>query len=104
MRVEHDIPRCGLSLFQTQLVHIEENSRTGKKKTTLSDGECVLNREGGVGVLGVYGDVVTPGRIAEGDPLHLDPPNRSALGSSAHSAAGALRRAAMRAFSAALPR
>jgi uncharacterized protein YcbX len=54
--------------------------------------------------LGVYGDVVTPGRIAEGDPLHLDPPNRSALGSSAHSAAGALRRAAMRAFSAALPR
>ena len=54
--------------------------------------------------LGVYGDVVTPGRITEGDPLRLDPPNRSALGSSAHSAAGALRRAAMRAFSAALPR
>jgi MOSC domain-containing protein YiiM len=54
--------------------------------------------------LGVYGDVVTPGRITEGDALHLDPPNRSALASSAHSAAGTLRRVAMRAFSAALPR
>lgn len=54
--------------------------------------------------LGVYGDVVTPGRITEGDALHLDPPNRSALASSAQSAAGTLRRVAMRAFSAALPR
>ena len=54
--------------------------------------------------LGVYGDVVTPGRITEGDALHLDPPNRSALASSAYSAAGTLRRVAMRAFSAALPR
>ena len=54
--------------------------------------------------LGVYGDVVTPGRIAEGDPLHLDPPNRSALASSAQSTAGTLRRVVMRAISAALPR
>jgi len=52
----------------------------------------------------VYGDVVTPGRINEGDALHLDPPNHSAMASSAQSAAGTLRRVAMRAFSAVLPR
>ena len=53
--------------------------------------------------LGVYGDVVTPGRIAEGEPLHLD--GDSAPQSSAVSAVrSAAKRAVMRAISAALPR
>ena len=44
------------------------------------------------------------GRIAEGDLLVLDPPNRSAIASSMGSAAGNLKRAAMRGISAELPR
>jgi len=54
--------------------------------------------------LGVYGTVVKPGRIAEGDLLVLDPPNRSAIASSMGSAAGNLKRAVMRGISAVLPR
>ena len=54
--------------------------------------------------LGVYGDVVMGGRIAEGDELTLDPPNRSAVAASAGSAVGALKRTVMRLVSAALPR
>lgn len=51
--------------------------------------------------LGVYGTVHTPGRIAEGDRLRLDPPDRSPLSSTAGSA---MKRAVMKAVSAALPR
>ena len=51
--------------------------------------------------LGVYGTVHTPGRIAEGDLLRLDPPARSAAASTAGSA---VKRAVMKAVSAALPR
>ena len=54
--------------------------------------------------LGVYGNVITGGRIAEGDDLMLEPPNRSAVAESAGSAAGALKRVFMRAVSAALPK
>lgn len=53
--------------------------------------------------LGVYGTVLSPGMIAEGDVLHCDPPNRSALASTAESTAGVLRRLLMRVVSAALP-
>lgn len=54
--------------------------------------------------LGVYATVVAPGRIAQGDLLRLDPPNRSAITATAGSAAESLKRAVMRAVSAALPR
>ena len=51
--------------------------------------------------LGVYGTVHTPGRIAEGDLLRLDPPARSPLASNA---GATIKRAVMKAVSAALPR
>jgi uncharacterized protein YcbX len=49
--------------------------------------------------LGVYGTVHTPGRLTEGDVLKLDPPDRSP----ASGIASVLKRAVMRAVSAALP-
>jgi len=51
--------------------------------------------------LGVYGTVHTPGRIAEGDVLRLDPPDRFPRSATAGSA---IKRAVMKAVSAALPR
>ena len=30
---------------------------SGKKKISSSDGECIVNSQGGVGVMGQYGDV-----------------------------------------------
>lgn len=51
--------------------------------------------------LGVYGDVHTPGRIAEGDVLRLEPPARSPA---AADGGAAVKRAVMKAVSAALPR
>lgn len=51
--------------------------------------------------LGVYGDVAGAGRIAVGDALRLDPPVRAA---SPDSTAATVKRAAMKVFSAVLPR
>ena len=51
------IPREGISLFQTALIHTEENSKTGKKRLKQSDGECTINAAGGVGTFGTFGDV-----------------------------------------------
>ena len=51
--------------------------------------------------LGVYGNVHTAGHIAEGDVLRLDPPDRSPASSTA---GAAIKRAVMKAVSAALPR
>lgn len=51
--------------------------------------------------LGVYGTVDEPGRITQGDAMRLDPPARAA---SADSVAATVKRAAMKAFSAVLPR
>ncbi|MFN8071149.1 MAG: MOSC N-terminal beta barrel domain-containing protein [Mycobacterium sp.] len=51
--------------------------------------------------LGVYGDVHTPGRITEGDVLRLDPSDRSPA---SPGAGAAVKRAVMKAVSAALPR
>jgi hypothetical protein len=59
IKLKNDLPRDGLSLFQTALIHMEENPRTGRKKLKQSDGECVINTEGGVGVFGTFGDVAT---------------------------------------------
>jgi uncharacterized protein YcbX len=53
--------------------------------------------------LGVYGNVTRAGRIAEGDVLQLDPPNRTALSATAESGATKVKRAVMRAVSAAMP-
>jgi uncharacterized protein YcbX len=50
---------------------------------------------------GVYGTVARTGRITEGDVLQLDPPNRTAIGATA--GAQTVKRAVMRAVSAALP-
>lgn len=49
-------PREGISLFQTGLIHSEENKRSGKTTLSRSDGECVVNQAGGVGMFGTYGD------------------------------------------------
>jgi uncharacterized protein len=53
--------------------------------------------------LGVYGTVTRAGRIVEGDVLQLDPSNRTAIGSTAGSGATKVKRAVMRAVSAAMP-
>ncbi|GAY15468.1 MOSC domain-containing protein [Mycobacterium sp. shizuoka-1] len=53
--------------------------------------------------LGVYGTVTRAGRISEGDVLQLDPPNRSAIGATAESGVATVKRAVMRAVSAAMP-
>jgi uncharacterized protein YcbX len=53
--------------------------------------------------LGVYGNITQAGRIAEGDVLQLDPPNRSTIGATAGSGATKVKRAVMRAVSAAMP-
>ncbi|MGI9123346.1 MAG: MOSC domain-containing protein, partial [Mycobacterium sp.] len=54
--------------------------------------------------LGVYGTVVSAGRLAEGDVLRLEPPNRSAVAAGAGSAAGAVKQALLKAVAAAMPR
>ncbi|MGV0991948.1 MAG: MOSC domain-containing protein [Mycobacterium sp.] len=51
--------------------------------------------------LGVYATVAGPGRIAQGDPVRLDPPVQPVTGDSV---TATLKRAVMRAISAALPR
>jgi uncharacterized protein YcbX len=53
--------------------------------------------------LGVYGNVTQAGRLSEGDALQLNPPNRSALSATAGSGAATVKRAVMRAVSAAMP-
>ena len=53
--------------------------------------------------LGVYGNITRVGQIAEGDVLQLDPPNRSTIGATAGSGATKVKRAVMRAVSAAMP-
>lgn len=54
--------------------------------------------------LGVYADVLAPGRIAVGDILSVDRPHRSAMASTAATAAGTLKRTVMRTVSAAMPK
>ena len=55
VKLEEPPPDCGLSLFQTALVHAEE-SRGGRRRARESDGEACVNQSGGVGSLGTYGD------------------------------------------------
>jgi uncharacterized protein YcbX len=53
--------------------------------------------------LGVYGNITRAGHITEGDVLQLDPPNRAAFGATTGSGATKVKRAVMRAVSAAMP-
>lgn len=50
------IPREGLSLLHTALVHSEE-TKGGRTKLKPTEGEAVVNSDGGVGQLGTFGDV-----------------------------------------------
>eukprot|EP00658_Telonema_sp_P-2_P059421 TRINITY_DN4831_c0_g1_i4.p1 TRINITY_DN4831_c0_g1~~TRINITY_DN4831_c0_g1_i4.p1 ORF type:complete len:169 (-),score=52.52 TRINITY_DN4831_c0_g1_i4:171-677(-) len=52
-------PPQGSSLFQTALIYAEANQvgSTGKVTLSSSDGECVVNSQGGVGVMGQFGDI-----------------------------------------------
>lgn len=54
--------------------------------------------------LGVYATVTGPGRIAAGDPVQVDRPERSTVTAAAGTAATRVKRVLMRAMSAALPR
>eukprot|EP01038_Epipyxis_sp_PR26KG_P004031 gene4031-5768_t len=56
IKIVEELPREGASLFQTALIHSKENKRTGKTTLSRSDGECVINQSGGVGMFGTYGD------------------------------------------------
>ena len=56
MKLTELAPREGISLFQTSLIHANENKRSGKTTLSKSDGECMINQAGGVGVFGTFGD------------------------------------------------
>ncbi len=56
IKLLEEIPREGVALYQTALIHCEENKRSGKTTLSRSDGECILNQAGGVGMFGTYGD------------------------------------------------
>lgn len=65
IKILEEIPREGIALYQTALIHCEENKRSGKTALTRSDGECIVNQAGGVGMFGTYGDT-TRARIEVG--------------------------------------
>lgn len=65
IKILEEIPREGIALYQTALIHCEENKRSGKTSLTRSDGECIVNQAGGVGMFGTYGDT-TRARIDVG--------------------------------------
>jgi len=56
--------RDGISLFQTSLIHNTE-TKNGKNTLTKSDGECIINQTGGIGIFGTYGDT-TKARLESG--------------------------------------
>ena len=65
IKLLEDPPRDGIALFQTALIHSEENQRTKKIEISRSDGECIINQAGGVGILGTFGDT-TKARVKTG--------------------------------------
>eukprot|EP00808_Paulinella_micropora_P006835 g75373.t1 len=51
-------PEQGMSLFQTGLAHSsEETNSKGGVRISTSEGECLINRAGGLGMFGKFGDV-----------------------------------------------
>ena len=55
--LDEGLPREGLALFQTALVHSGNAQRSGRVKLKQSDGEAIVSATGGVGVLGSFGDI-----------------------------------------------
>lgn len=58
IKIMDPIPRDGISLFQTALVHTKEDKRSGKTTLSRSEGECLVSQGGGVGMFGTYGDIL----------------------------------------------
>jgi len=57
IKIQDTPPREGLALFQTALVHAEENKKQNSRgRLKQSDGEAMISPGGGVGVLGFFGD------------------------------------------------
>lgn len=65
MQLTEPAPREGLSLFQNSLVYTTEDKKLGKVTLQRSDGECIVNASGGVGVFGTFGDI-TKARVGVG--------------------------------------
>lgn len=65
IKVGEELPRDGVGLFQTALIHAKENKRSGKTTLSRSDGECIVNQAGGVGMFGTFGDT-TKARLEVG--------------------------------------
>ena len=57
IKVMDSLPREGLSLFQTALVHAGAAQKSGRGKLKQTDGEAIISSAGGVGILGSFGDV-----------------------------------------------
>lgn len=56
IKLLEEAPRDGISLFQTALIHAKDDKKLGKTTLTRSDGECIINQMGGVGIFGTFGD------------------------------------------------
>jgi hypothetical protein len=57
IKVVDGLPREGLSLFQTALIHAGGVQKGGRGKLKQTDGEAIISSTGGVGILGSFGDV-----------------------------------------------
>jgi hypothetical protein len=61
IKVMESIPREGVSLFQTALVHAGAASKSGRSgKLKQTDGEAIISSAGGVGILGSFGTSQRP--------------------------------------------
>ena len=56
IKLLEDPPRDGIALFQTALIHVKDDKRSGKTTLSRSERECLLNKARGVGNLGTFGD------------------------------------------------
>lgn len=56
VKLEEAPPPDGMSIFQTGLVQTAEEKRTGQMTVSQSDGECLINSVGGIGIMGTFGD------------------------------------------------
>jgi uncharacterized protein YcbX len=110
---EAEIGERGLHADRTWAVRdVELNATTSAKRLPSLHEQPELKRDKEITrtidahsrrCLGVYGNVTRAGRITEGDALQLDPLKRSTIGTTAGSGATKVKRAVMRAVSAAMP-
>ena len=56
IKLMEELPRDGCSLFQTALIHVKDDKRSGKTTMSRSDGEAIINQAGGIGIFGTFGD------------------------------------------------